>query len=418
MKAKRSGLFLLALLTSAVLVLSVPAAGLGGVSDSDVPIPEDPQETYYHTIAGIDRYGTANYLALYHGNANRYADGVIIVTGENYPDALAVAGLAGLLDYPVLLTPSDTLDSPALLEDPGVPITSDPLWKRTHISVSEALAELAPKTVIVIGGQDAVGSEVEAQLKGQSGVESLIRLGGNDRYETAQAVYEYGRDEAGGWSDENALVISGVDFADGVSISAYAAYKAAPVFLADANGNLDEDSLEETGTFDNVFLIGGTGVVSAATEAALKDDTTPVSRMVTRLGGANRYETCRLVAAYTNAQPSDYVGDDPGEERLDREFSCYDVFVATGRNFPDALVAGITAGLSKDYGCPTLFLADEGEEGLSFLDYFEDESIIVRNIRFLGGDQVVTMNTRTAIMNSIGGVLVPTDGAGSASMDG
>ncbi len=57
--------------------------------------------------SGIDRYATSALAAT--GAFATGGDNVVLVSGENYADGLAAAGLAGALAAPVLLTHPTTL---------------------------------------------------------------------------------------------------------------------------------------------------------------------------------------------------------------------------------------------------------------------------------------------------------------------
>src|SRR5690606_16448261 len=91
-------------------------------------------------LAGPDRYATAAAIA---GEFPAGADVVYVASGQNFPDALAGAALAGSQGAPVLLVRSD-----------GIPTA-------TH----EALRELFPFRVVVLGGTGSVSTNVLALLR-------------------------------------------------------------------------------------------------------------------------------------------------------------------------------------------------------------------------------------------------------------
>jgi putative cell wall-binding protein len=110
-------------------------------------------------IGGADRYETAALLA-----TDRFPTGaktVYVVTGQNFPDALAAGAVAGQRNAAVVLVPQS-----------GVPE-----------SVGTALQGLNPDRIIVVGGVAAVSAATFVTLQGYA--DQVDRIGGVDRYDTA-----------------------------------------------------------------------------------------------------------------------------------------------------------------------------------------------------------------------------------------
>lgn len=119
---------------------------------------------------------------------------------------------------------------------------------------------------------------------------SVVRVGGSDRYLTAQdlAKQTFG-------TSTNVILVNGEGFADAVSATPLAKQLNAPVLLTTAKtlskGVLDTiKSLKAT----NVYIVGGNGVVSADIEAALKKEGLNVNRHGSATG--TRYTTNAIVA--------------------------------------------------------------------------------------------------------------------------
>ncbi|USQ76332.1 cell wall-binding repeat-containing protein [Ornithinimicrobium cryptoxanthini] len=91
-------------------------------------------------VAGHNRYATAAELAKYYPNG---LDTVVVATGQAYPDALSGAARAGDSHGPVLLVATNTIFQPT----------------------KDALAQLNPKRILVIGGTEVVSTEVETLLQ-------------------------------------------------------------------------------------------------------------------------------------------------------------------------------------------------------------------------------------------------------------
>ena len=144
------------------------------------------------------------------------------------------------------------------------------------------------------------------------------RFRGADRIETAAIIAESSFASA-----ETALIARADNFPDALSGSYLAGQLDAPLLLSNT-GSLPAataEALADLGV-ENVILLGGTAAISPAVEDAL-DDTYDVER----IGGPDRYATAALIAR----RPGNVVGQLDGRPTA---------FVASGANFPDALVAG------------------------------------------------------------------------------
>ncbi|MGV8983427.1 cell wall-binding repeat-containing protein [Clostridium sp.] len=163
-----------------------------------------------------------------------------------------------------------------------------------------------------------ITSEVSAE-------QTTKRLGGKDRYQTAVAISNEG------WQQSNyAVIATGQDFPDAIVVAPLAMKYDAPILLTEKN-TLNEDTKKELlrlGT-QNVFIVGGTGVITATVESQLKS----LNIKVTRLAGKDRYETAVKVA--------EMMGN------------TNKVFLTTGENFPDALSV---APAAAKQGIPILLI--------------------------------------------------------------
>lgn len=154
----------------------------------------------------------------------------------------------------------------------------------------------------------------------------MTRLSGSDRFETVEKIYNEGKAN-NAWG-KTAIVASGNNYADALSISPYAHAKSAPIFLTN-NGELDTkfvDTIKKDG-FDNVVITGGTAAVSAKTESALN----VIGVNVERLAGSTRYDTSIEIVNWCISNGLCYEG----------------LGIAYGDNFPDALSGGAFVDLQK-----------------------------------------------------------------------
>ena len=302
-------------------------------------------------VAGENRYETAAQIAaLDHDTSHD----VFIASGENYPDALAAsyaAGQAGDSQGPILLT------TPGDLTDP----------------TREALDDLAPERVFIIGGTAAVHPEVEEELEGR-GYDEVVRIAGDNRYETAASLaFAWGTGPHGDvgtlGGDRTALLASGADFPDALAAGPVAANAQLPLFLLPPNEPhpaVDErlDDLD----IDRVVLIGG----PAALTGAVVDYYEDAGYEVERWGGENRMDTATVVA-------------DNARSRLGFDVSLS--LLARGDNFPDALAASAHAGL---HAAPILLTWDPDTLGAETDEWLRERCPEVGAIRAVGGEAAVS----------------------------
>jgi putative cell wall-binding protein len=259
------------------------------------PEPDDGLPMDVYRLSGADRFETAAAFAV--DRFQRSVPVAYLVTGTAFPDALAVAPLAARKRGVVLLAERDRL--PAATE--------------------HALEELAPSQIVVVGGQGAI-SDAVAQQAADAVSTTYARIAGSNRYETAAEVGQ--RVGAGGLPEgaSRVFVASGASFADALGGAAAAASSPpVPLLLTDPT-TLPEATVTQIRRLqpDQVFVLGGTGAVSAAVADAIAQ----LGPTVTRIAGANRYDTAAAIA-------TTILGDGSVEVRA-----------ATGSNYPDALVAG------------------------------------------------------------------------------
>ncbi|SFS18646.1 Putative cell wall binding repeat 2 [Agrococcus baldri] len=157
------------------------------------------------------------------------------------------------------------------------------------------------------------------------------RIAGQNRFETAALLSASGYPRGA----RQVYVASGELFPDALSAGAAAAHVRAPLLLT-AAAALPAATRAELVRLapTSIVLVGGLPSVSAAVEASLAE-----LAPVTRLAGANRYETSALIAQHA-------FTDGAGT-----------AFIATGRGFPDALAAGPVAAMQ---GAPILLVDGNG----------------------------------------------------------
>ena len=245
------------------------------------PTDEAPQRADGVTrFAGPDRFSTA--AAISRGSFPTTTEDVFIVTGGNWPDALAAGPAAASRHAPVLPVQARAI--------PQV--------------ISEEITRLQPRRAWIIGGASAIADDVLSHLRAR-GIDAR-RISGSDRYSTAAAVARTFLPQATG-----AYYASGQTYADALAGGAAAAHRRWPLLLT-ASDALPPSTPVVAG--DRIVL-GGTAVVSDRVRNQLD---------ARRLSGADRYATGAAVAL--DAFPQARV-----------------TYLATGVNFPDALAGAAAA---------------------------------------------------------------------------
>jgi len=242
-------------------------------------------------IAGNDRYETAVCISEKGWDS---ASTVILARGDDFPDALAGAPLAYKYNAPILLTGSSSLNS----------------------KTSDEIKKLKATRCIILGGTGAISDTVKSELEIIMGPNSVDRIDGANRYETASEIAK----EVDPVS-KTAIIASGLNFPDALSISSYAAKNQVPILLVPNDRvTADVESVLSTRGITKTIIVGGTGAVSQDIEDWLRNN----SYNPERISGANRFETSALIAGEYFSAPT-----------------C--AYVATGADFPDALSAACLA---------------------------------------------------------------------------
>lgn len=307
---------------------------------------------YLTRLAGAGRYGTMSSIVDHTFTAT--SQYVVIASGENFPDALSASSLAGVLNAPIVLTTGDSLNDDAKAQ----------------------ITRLSPKTAIIIGGESAISSNVKSAIE-NLGI-TVHRASGDNRFETSARAYQIGKELNKTWSKQ-AIIASGDNFADALSISSYAYAKKAPIFLIPSAGGLNESVYEalRNGSFSDALVIGGENAVS---QLAMSQLTLSLKLKTKRLYGDGRYDTSVRVAQYG----------------LENGMTMSGATFATGENFADALAGGPLAGKNN---AVMLLVNSPDSPALKFAG---NNSSNVSRAFVLGGQSAVNTNTAYTIANKLG----------------
>lgn len=315
---------------------------------------------------GLTRYGTSEHVAdetglrgFYAGN-NVYttapATWAVVVTGTNFPDALAASALAGCMKCNVLLAnpdPSHYYDSVY-----GIDI---------YTSI---------RNVYVVGGEKAVPKHVMKFLT-DNGVTNIKRVAGADRIATSIEVLKEVRKQ--GSKSDTIIVATGKSFADALAIGPWSSASMSPIILTQNNGKLRQDAIAAIKSdkyVKRILIVGETLAVSDEVKQQLGNSYT-----YERLGGRNRYQTADKIAAWTITQDG---------------FHANYALIATGKNFPDALVSGAAGGLMH----APLYLSD----GTSIPTAFKNGSVETHNlgVAIIGGEHAIDYSVDDWLLRTYG----------------
>lgn len=305
-------------------------------------------------LAGADRFATS--VKISQDAFPDGADGVVIATGENWPDALGGSALAGMLDGPVLLSRQSAIPT----------------------AVLDEITRLGASKAYVLGDTKALSKTVYNALVAKLGSANVVRIGGANRYATANLVAAEVVSLHEGSYDGKAFIATGVKFADALAASPIAAANGWPVYLSGAAGISDDTvaAMTSAGVSDCIVL-GNEAAVPAGTVMVLDAAFSAV-----RISGADRYQTAARIAEYGVT---------------DGGMSWDGVAITTGEQFPDALAGGAAQGnsgsvmlLSRTASLPTntrsAILANSGS---------------IHEVRFLGGLTALSQAVRDAVMAAL-----------------
>ncbi len=243
-------------------------------------------------IGGENRYETA--AAASRANFEPGVETVYVATGQEYADALTGSALAGHQEVPVLLVQPEHLPTATAAE----------------------LTRLEPQSISVLGGESAVSEQIEDELETFTDGD-VLRLGGENRYETAAAV------AAEFPEGDHVYIATGATYADALAASAAAGADGEPVLLVQKE-NLPGATAAQLEELDPrlVTVLGGEDAVSSETLKEIYG----YANAVVRVAGENRYET----AAKLSAKRGEPVG----------------AVLATGTDYPDALTGAAAAAMA------------------------------------------------------------------------
>ncbi|MGD6832412.1 cell wall-binding repeat-containing protein [Sutcliffiella halmapala] len=284
-------------------------------------------ETRYETAVEISKEGWKS------------ADIVILARGDFYADALAGVPLAHKLGAPVLLTKTNSLNP----------------------ATKEEIKRLGAEKVIILGGKEAIDESIAEELEG-SGV-TVERISGSSRYDTAVLIAN-----RLGSTNKKAVVVSGSNFPDALSVASFAAREGTPILLTRTD-QLPEATIEiiEKLQIENTTVIGGPEAVSENVKNKLPN--------AIRVSGITRYDTNIEVFEHYNAGGNHF-------------------YVATGKQFADALTGAALAAKNNS----GVLLTNQSIPSITRDFILENE---IQRLTIFGGEDVVSKEVMAELENLI-----------------
>lgn len=225
------------------------------VAPENVKVEKLEGDTRYETAVEISKKGWAE-----------GSDTVVLVNGYSIVDGITSTPLATTDGAPTLLVEKDKIG----------------------ISTTNELKRLNPKHVILIGGENSIGSTVEDSIKDLGSEITIDRVGGSDRYDTSLLIAEKVSEK----NDINKVYItSGTGEADSLSIASKAGAEKQPIVLT------SKDDIS-TGIYNwikekdvqDAYFIGGAASISD--KVITKVDSIVASDVSkNRIAGNDRQET-------------------------------------------------------------------------------------------------------------------------------
>ena len=214
------------------------------------------------------------------------------------------------------------------------------------------------------------------------------RLAGPTRYDTAVNIARAKWAPSGGplLAPSEVWVATGANFPDALAAGAAAGVAVAPLLLVRQNSipTAVKNQLEDFATAgaSRFYVVGGADVVSTGVENTLK--ALPGAPDVVRLSGTTRYGTAAKV--------------------YEEEACGFEVLLATGTNFPDAIAGGALAGSFNSVfptflGAGAILLANSSgvpQETINAMNNCSTDSVT-----FLGGTDVLPASLQTQIDNEV-----------------
>ena len=238
--------------------------------------PPAPTDFAWTRLAGPAGTGALDTMAAIIDAGNFQKGGTVVLASlEGYWDALTAAGIAGLENAPVVVTPQTELDAKS----------------------AEVIKQLAPSKIVICGGTYWISDSVVAQAVTAAGTNPpYVRLSGDNAAVTAAKIAEYGIRK---WSN-TAIVATAGTFQDSLAAAPVSYAQGMPIFLAQYDyatetGYITDDTIKAMKAvgITQCHIVGGEYWLPMSVHTALEKGGIKV---LAQLGGASAVETSGMVA--------------------------------------------------------------------------------------------------------------------------
>ena len=277
-------------------------------------------------IYGKDRIDTSIQIAKSYIKTSEFA---ILANQNNFPDSLSATVLSKKFNAPILLTDSKVADK----------------------SLIQEIKRLQTKYFVKIGGEKSISNEVAKQLLPEK--RKVRSFKGADRYATNAEIIKEFKDA------DTCIIASGENFADSLSIGAYATKNGYPIVLVQKNkiNDVTKQALKDS-KIKKCYIVGGENSVSKSLEKELP-------QVIERIAGNDRYETSLKIA-------DKFYKDAEG------------AYLASGEVFADSLAIN---PIAAKFDVP-LILTPKDKLPQKTLEYLEKSKII--QVAIIGGEKTVS----------------------------
>lgn len=277
-------------------------------------------------IYGKDRIDTSIQIAKSYIKTSEFA---ILANQNNFPDSLSATVLSKKYNAPILLTDAIKADK----------------------SLIQEIKRLQTKYFVKIGGEKSISNEVAIQLLPEKSKVKSYK--GADRYATnAEIIKEFK-------NADTCIIASGENFADSLSIGAFATKNGYPIVLVqkDKINDVTKQALKDS-KIKKCYIVGGENSVSKSLEKELP-------QVIERIAGNDRYETSLKIADkfYKDAQGA---------------------YLASGEVFADSLAIN---PIASRFDVP-LILTPKDKLPQKTLEYLDNSKIV--QIAIIGGEKTVS----------------------------
>ena len=287
-------------------------------------------------IYGKDRIDTSIQIAKSYIKSSEFA---ILANQNNFPDSLSATVLSKKFNAPILLTDAKTADKGLIQE----------------------IKRLQTKYFVKIGGEKSISNEVATQLLPEGSKVKSYK--GADRYATNAEIIKEFKDA------DTCIIASGENFADSLSIGAYATKNGYPIVLVQKNkiNDVTKQALKNT-KIKKCYIVGGENSVSKSLEKELP-------QVIERIAGNDRYETSLKIA-------DKFYKDAEG------------AYLASGEVFADSLAIN---PIAAKFNVP-LILTPKDKLPQKTQEYLEKSKII--QVAIIGGEKTVSKQIQQELAKS------------------